>query len=147
MSVIVRPLRVDERDAWQPLWKGYQQYYETNLDDVTDSLWQRLMNDDPDGPVCLVAEDDGELVGLVQYLYHGTTWSPKPRIYLHDLYTTPLSRGKGVGRKLIEAVYQEGEKRGCDQVYWLTQDFNEDGRRLYDKVSTLTPFIKYMQKI
>lgn len=147
MSIIVRPLRADERNAWQPLWKGYQAYYETNLDNVTDSLWDRLMNDDPDGPVCLVAEEDGTLLGLVQFLYHGTTWSPKQRIYLHDLYTVPESRGKGIGRMLIEAVYDEAGKRDCDQVYWLTQDLNADGRRLYDKVSSLTPFIKYMQKI
>ncbi len=147
MNVIIRPLNREERDAWQPLWKGYQDYYKTNLDDVTDSLWDRLMNNDPQGPFCLVAEEDGKLIGLVQYLFHGTTWSPKERIYLHDLYTKPEARGKGVGRKLIEAVYKEASKRECDQVYWLTQDFNEDGRRLYDKVSTLTPFIKYMQKV
>ncbi len=147
MAVSVRPLQADERSAWQPLWKAYQEYYEANLDDVTDSLWERLMNDDLDGPVCLVAEKDGQLLGLVQYLYHGTTWSPKQRIYLHDLYTVPQARGKGIGRMLIEAVYEEGKKRNCDQVYWLTQDFNEAGRRLYDKVASVTPFIKYMQKI
>ena len=147
MTIAVRPLHADERDAWQPLWKGYQEYYETNLDDTTDSLWQRLMSDGDDGPFCLVAEENGKLLGLVQYLYHGTTWSPKQRIYLHDLYTVPESRGKGIGRQLIEAVYTKARERDCDQVYWLTQDFNEDGRRLYDKVSSLTPFIKYMQKI
>jgi len=147
MAVIVRPLKADERDAWEPLWKGYQDYYQTNLDDVTDSLWERLMNDDPDGPTCLVAEENGQLLGLVQYLYHGSTWSPKQRIYLHDLYTIPASRGKGVGRKLIESVYSEAAKRDCEQVYWLTQDFNEDGRRLYDKVANLTPFIKYSKPI
>lgn len=147
MTVVIRPVHADERDAWRPLWKGYQEYYETNLDDVTDSLWQRLMANDADGPHCLVAEAENTLLGFVQYLYHGTTWSPKQRIYLNDLYTTPESRGKGIGRKLIEAVYKEAEKRECDQVYWLTQNFNEDGRKLYDKVSSLTPFIKYMQKI
>jgi len=143
VNVTVRPLHASERDQWQPLWKGYQDYYETNLDDVTDSLWERLMANDPDGPFCLVAEEDGKLLGLVQYLFHGTTWSPKQRIYLHDLYTIPQARGKGVGRLLIEAVYEAARKRDCDQVYWLTQDFNEAGRRLYDKVADLTPFIKY----
>jgi hypothetical protein len=28
-------------------------------------------------------------------------------------------------------------------VYWLTQHFNEAGRRLYDRVGELTPFIRY----
>jgi len=147
MAVEVRLLRADERDAWQVLWKGYQEYYEVNLDDTTDSLWERLMADDPDGPICLVAEDSGKLLGLVQYLFHGTTWSPKERIYLHDLYTVPASRGQGVGRKLIEAVYDAGRERGCDQVYWMTQDFNKAGRALYDNVANLTPFIKYMKKV
>ena len=147
MDLVIRPVRSDERDAWQVLWKGYQEYYETNLDGVTDSLWERLMAQDEDGPFCLVAEHDGQLLGLVQYLFHGTTWSPQQRIYLHDLYTVPEARGKRVGRRLIEAVYHEGKKRDCDQVYWLTQDFNEDGRRLYDKVASLTPFIKYMKKL
>jgi GNAT superfamily N-acetyltransferase len=146
-NVFIRPLKADEREAWQPLWKGYQDYYQTNLDDTTDSLWQRLMEDDPAGPFCLVAESDGKLLGLVQYLFHGTTWSAHRRIYIHDLYTVQEARGQGIGRKLIEAVYAVGKQSNCDQVYWLTQDFNEDGRRLYDKVSTLTPFIKYMQKL
>ncbi len=147
MSLEIRPVRNNERDAWQVLWKGYQDFYNVNLDDTTENLWQRLMANDPDGPICLVAEDDGKLLGLVQYLYHGTTWSPKIRIYLHDLYTVPESRGKGIGRQLIEAVYEAGQARDCDQVYWMTQDFNEAGRALYDKVADLTPFIKYMKKI
>lgn len=143
----VRSLQKEDKDQWQLLWKGYQEFYETNLDHVTDNLWQRLFDDHEDGPYCLVAVENGKLLGLVQYLFHGTTWSPKRRIYLHDLYTIPESRGKGVGRALIEAVYMEGKARDCDQVYWLTQDFNEAGRRLYDKVANLTPFIKYSKPL
>jgi len=147
MTLNIRPLREDERDAWRVLWKGYQDYYEVNLDDEEDGLWQRLMENNPDGPICLIAEENDQLLGLVQYLFHGTTWSSKERIYLHDLYTVPESRGKGVGRALIEAVYDAGRERSCDQVYWLTQDFNEPGRALYDKVADLTPFIKYSKKV
>ena len=147
MPLEIRALRADEREEWQVLWKGYQEFYEANLDDVTDSLWQRLMADDENSPVCLVAESDGKLLGLVQYLFHDTTWSPKERIYLHDLYTSPESRGQGVGRALIEAVYDAAKVRGCEQVYWMTQEFNANGRALYDKVATLTPFIKYAKNI
>ena len=25
-----------DRDQWVPLWKGYQEFYKVNLDDVTD---------------------------------------------------------------------------------------------------------------
>ena len=134
-----------DRDQWAPLWKGYQEFYKVNLDDVTDGLWLRLMDDCEHQPICLVAEEEGKLLGFVHYLFHGSCWSPKQRIYLNDLFTTPESRGKGVGRALIEAVYAAADISDAETVYWLTQDFNHAGRALYDKVARVTPFIKYQR--
>jgi len=84
-------------------------------------------------------------MGVSTYLFHGHTWQPEPRCYLIDLFSTPKLRGKGIGRALIEAVYEKADEYGCCQVYWLTQDFNEAARRLYDKVAKVTPFIKYQR--
>ena len=50
-----------------------------------------------------------------------------------------------MGRALIEAVYGAADERGAPSVYWLTQDFNETARVLYDRVANLTPFIKYQR--
>ncbi len=142
----IRRAKPEDRERWDPLWKGYQDYYEVDLSDTTDNTWQRLMAESPDGPFCLVCLDDNdELVGFTTYLFHDHTWRPEPRCYLVDLYSTPRLRGKGIGRSLIEAVYEKADEHGCCQVYWLTQDFNEAGRRLYDKVAKLTPFIKYQR--
>ncbi|MTI09395.1 GNAT family N-acetyltransferase [Curvivirga aplysinae] len=140
----IRPACVEDRTAWDPLWKGYQAYYEVDLSATTDNTWDRLMNPKETGPWCLVCEeDDGRLIGFTTYLLHDHTWGAEPRCYLVDLFTKPESRGKRVGRQLIEAVHAEAQKLGCSQTYWLTQHFNEAGRRLYDKVAKETPFIKY----
>ncbi len=141
----IRSLAPGDKAQWELLWKGYQEFYGADLEDGKESLWQRLLSDDPLEPVCLVAEADGKLLGLVHYLFHGSTWSPKKRIYLNDLYTIPEARGKGVGRTLIEAVYKAADDSDAETVYWLTQDFNTAGRALYDKIGTLTPFIKYQR--
>jgi len=143
MTITIRPVRPDDHAQWLVLWKGYQDFYQTNLDAVTANTWERLLAGDPDGPFCLVAEENEKLLGLTHYLFHATTWSPKQRIYLNDLYTLHDARGKGVGGKLIEAVYAVADERDCETVYWLTEDNNTAGRRLYDKVARLTPFIKY----
>ena len=146
MTVLIRPLAAADRQACGPLWQGYLDFYRTELTaEVTDITWARLL-DPAEGMHCLVAETAaGEMIGIVHYLYHRVTWAIADRCYLEDLFVAETARGAGAGRALIEAVYAAADKRGSDQVYWLTQDFNEAGRRLYDRVGRLTPFIKYQR--
>ena len=141
----IRPLIENDKSAWLPLWRGYQDFYNADLTLGEDALWERLPSDDPLTPTCLVADKDGSLLGLVHFLYHGTTWSDQQRIYLNDLYTAPEARGQGIGRALIEAVYKAADESNAESVYWLTHEFNTAGRQLYDKVAKLTPFIKYQR--
>lgn len=146
MTVAIRPLEADDRAGWDPLWQGYLSFYKTDLDPaVTDVTWIRLL-DAAEDMHCFIAEDgDGAMIGIVHYLYHRVTWAIADRCYLEDLFVAESARGTGAGRALIEAVYAAADERGADQVYWLTQDFNENGRRLYDRVGRLTPFIKYQR--
>ena len=102
----IRKAIPEDRDGWDPLWKGYQEYYEVDLSKTTDNTWQRLMAPEADGPFCLVCEDDaGDLIGFTTYVFHSHTWRPEPRCYLIDLFTAQILRGQGIGRALIEAVY------------------------------------------
>jgi GNAT superfamily N-acetyltransferase len=144
MAMIIRKAGPEDHEAWLSLWRGYQAFYESDLSADEARLWNALMQPGEDGPFALLAIDEtGKIVGLAQYLFHITTWSPKKRCYLNDLYTAPDARGKGVASALIEAVSQIADERGVGQVWWLTQEFNHTARRLYDKVAERTPFIKY----
>lgn len=140
----IRTLVAPDRPEWGRLWRGYLAFYEADVsDDVTETTWRRLL--DPEAPILgfCAARADGELLGIVHYLFHPVTWSAGPRCYLEDLFTSDETRGKGVGRALIEAVYAAADAHGADQVYWLTAETNATARRLYDAVATQTPFIKY----
>ena len=64
---------------------------------------------------------------------------------MQDLYVDPAARGTGAGRALIEAVYAAADANGTPSVYWMTQDFNTAARLLYDRIASLTPFIKYQR--
>lgn len=144
MPANVRALVKSDYDNWLPLWQGYQAFYEVDLSKVTDNTFQRLTSQDNDTPYGLVYEaDNGELIGLAHYLFHATTWSPKPRCYLNDLFTAKNARGLGVGRALIEATAQKANEADSDQLYWMTHELNLEGRRLYDKVASFTQFVKY----
>ena len=140
----VRPLVASDRESWDDLWSAYLAFYGTARDrDVYDTTFARLLGDDPQDYSAFVAEDNGRLVGLVHYLFHRHCWRIENVCYLQDLYAAPDARGRGVGRALIEAVYAAADAAGCPSVYWLTQEFNVEARRLYDRIGTVTRFIKY----
>jgi GNAT superfamily N-acetyltransferase len=151
MHTLVRPAQPADFDAWKPLWDGYNAFYgregPTVLPEaVTRTTWQRFF--DPYEPMhVLVAEREGRLAGLVHYLLHRTTISLAPNIYLQDLFTAPETRGQGVGRALIEAVYERARAAGVKRVYWHTQAGNTAARQLYDRVAIDTGFVVYHQFI
>ena len=146
MTLTIRPLEASDHEAWRVLWTAYLEFYGTTVsEDVYASTWARLLGREPYDPNGLIALSDRTPVGLVHFLFHRHCWKVENVCYLQDLYADPSVRGTGVGRALIEAVYQKADAAGCPSVYWLTQDFNETARRLYDRVATLTPFIKYQR--
>ena len=141
--MLVRPLEEGDRPRWDKLWHGYLSFYEHNLDPAISELtWRRLLDPlvDVHG---LVAERDGRIVGISHYLFHPSTWSRAGYCYLEDLYVDPGVRGGGIGRALIEAVYQAADARGADEVYWFTQTHNETARKLYDRIGKLRGFVIY----
>src|SRR5690606_2453098 len=94
----------------------------------------------------VVAERGGELQGLVHYLFHRNTAMIAPACYLQDLFTVTESRGQGVGRALIGAVYERAQAAGSPRVYWMTQESNATARRLYDRVAEQSGFIQYRRQ-
>ncbi len=145
-DLTIRPLRPEDRPHWTALWRAYLDFYETTLPDaVYDSTFARLLGEDPQDFSALVAEADGQLVGLTHFLFHRHGWKIENVCYLQDLYAVPERRGQGIGRALIEGVYAAADANDAPSVYWLTQDFNAPARKLYDRVGVLTPFIKYQR--
>ncbi|MEX0368388.1 MAG: N-acetyltransferase family protein [Ruegeria sp.] len=143
-GLVIRDLRPTDRAEWGELWRDYLAFYKTSVpEDVYETTFARLLGDDPQDFSCFVAELDGRLVGLTHYMFHRHAWKIENTCYLQDLYARPEARGTGVGRALIEAVYAEADRQSAPSVYWLTQDFNETARKLYDRVGKLTSFIRY----
>src|SRR5690606_38480936 len=92
---------------------------------VYEATFSRILDPNEANRNALVAEQNGRLIGLVHFIYHAHNWRVEDVCYLQDLYVDPTLRGSGVGRALIEAVYEAADANGTPSVYWLTQDFNE----------------------
>src|SRR3954464_12623388 len=115
-SISVRPVRPGDLDQWLPLWEGYNAFYgragETALaEEITTTTWSRFF--DAGEPVhAMVAEQGERLIGIAHFLMHRSTTAIAPIVYLQDLFTAEDSRGQGVARRLIEAVYAEARAAG-----------------------------------
>jgi GNAT superfamily N-acetyltransferase len=150
-AVRVRLLAHTDFPAWQDLWLGYNAFYgrsgPTALPhDVTLTTWSRLF--DAYEPMhALVAELDGKLVGLAQFLYHRSTIQSGPSCYLEDLFTSEGVRGQGIGRKLVEAVYAAARCAGAPQVYWHTHETNATAMQLYDDIAEQSGFLHYTKTL
>lgn len=140
----IRQLCDNDFINWKILWKQYLKFYKTSVEDlVYETTFKRLISTDHFSQNAFVAEQDNELVGLVHYIYHPHNWKIEDVCYLQDLFVLKTARGTGVGRALIESVYLAADRNDTSTVYWLTQDFNEQARKLYDNIGTITSFIKY----
>ena len=149
--IAIRPIERSDYSGWRPLWDGYNAFYgrmgATALpEDITQATWERFFT--AAEPVrALVAEESGHLLGLAHYIFHRSTTRLRDICYLQDLYTAEPARGRGIGRRLVEAVYDIARGHGCTRVYWQTQVTNTAGRALYDKVAGHFGFIVYSQEL
>ncbi len=150
--ILVRSIHPADREAWQPLWDGYNAFYGREgatalAPGITDTTWGRFF--EPREPVfALVAQaQSGRLLGFAHYLFHRSTTRIEPTCYLQDLFTDPGQRGRGVGRLLIEGVYRAAQAAGVKRVYWQTHETNGAGRLLYDKVARHAGFLVYAHDV
>lgn len=143
----IRPVRADDRPAWEPLWQAYLTFYEIALPEaVTETTWRRFL--DPAEPLhALVAEIDGNLVGLSHYLLHRSTWALDGYCYLEDLFVSPALRGHGVGRALIDAVEHAAIEAHASRLYWSTHQTNTQAQALYEKLAERSAFIQYRKRL
>ncbi|ENW93260.1 GNAT family N-acetyltransferase [Acinetobacter dispersus] len=143
----LRALEQQDYQNWLLLWQGYQAFYKVEIDHkVTEKTFSRLLDPNED-MYCLVVGDQDTLIGFVHFIFHRSTWTTGDYSYLQDLFVDQHSRIKGLGRKLIEAVYQKAAERECSRVYWLTHETNYQARMLYDSMAVNAGFIQYRKNL
>lgn len=74
MPIDVKPLRPEDRSAWEVLARGYKEFYATPTTDAEYAVaWDRLLAQD--GIHGLGAFAEGRLVGIAHYLFHTSVWA------------------------------------------------------------------------
>ena len=141
MSITIRPITLSDKARWLELFKEYVIFYKSKVSDEQFELtWQRIHSDF--NMYGLIAELDGQIVGIAHYIFRPSTWDVEDFCYLEDLFVDPKVRSAGVGRALINELEKIATAKGSKRLYWTTATDNEVARKLYDKVA-ITDFVQY----
>lgn len=83
---------------------------------------------------CLLAEWNGQSVGLALYFFNYSTWKGRQGIFLDDLFVQPEFRGKGIGRALLVEVARIAAAANCGRYEWLVLDWNRPAIEFYESL-------------
>lgn len=81
---------------------------------------------------CLLAESDGQVIGMALFFPTWSTWTGHARLFLEDLFVIPAARGRGAGLSLLRRLSQIARERQWSCVDWQVLDWNKPAVNFYD---------------
>ena len=138
-DAVIRAARPDDVTAMHALIVELAEY-EREPDAVVGTpsdLSRALFDGTSAGHVALhglVAEADGQVVGLAVWFLNYSTWRGRHGIYLEDLFVTPAYRGRGVGRSLLAALAGVCVEQGYARLEWSVLDWNAPSIGFYQSL-------------
>jgi ribosomal protein S18 acetylase RimI-like enzyme len=120
-----------------PLIRAYQEFYNVAeiSDDRNSDFFSQFGESNPAG--CqFIYRESGKAIGFATVYFSFTSTLAAKVAVLNDLYTLPNSRGKGVGRRLIEHCRNYAANNGAARLQWVTAPENEQAQKLYDSMNT-----------
>jgi ribosomal protein S18 acetylase RimI-like enzyme len=72
--------------------------------------------------------------GLALMRFRPSIWIEKLECYLGELYVVPDRRGQGLGRALMEKVFEVAREQGAGHIELNTSDDDVAARALYEKL-------------
>jgi GNAT superfamily N-acetyltransferase len=132
-EIRVAPVTAADFEQLLPLIGSYQRFYEVeDIDEERNrSFFRRFLAPSEDG-MLIGARAGDRFLGYACLYWHFSSSLAAETVLMNDLYVEPDTRGKGIGRKLIEASRDVARERGAAHLEWVTAPDNHTAQRLYD---------------
>lgn len=89
------------------------------------------MADRPEMYLNLIADHEGEVVGLISLLFYRVWFHPGGTALINELIVDQRYRNQGIGALLIDAAIKEARSRGMDEIEVGTEQENLGAQRFY----------------
>ncbi len=106
--------------------------YEHMADQVeaTEALLREWVFEKQKAEVLLALEGE-RAVGFALFFHNFSTFLGRAGIYLEDLFVLPEHRGRGHGKRLLQALAALALERGCGRLEWSCLDWNKPSIDFY----------------
>jgi GNAT superfamily N-acetyltransferase len=81
----------------------------------------------------LIAHAGDHVAGFAVFFPTYSTFLARRGLWLEDIFVFPRWRGRGLGRRLFQAVARLAAERGCGRFEWAVLDWNEPAIRFYER--------------
>lgn len=144
---VINEITKNDYQSWKIIFKEYLIFYNSKLTESTiKSSWDKIINKD-EKIYCLgcykSSEKTKELIGIMNFIYHKSTWSKKRVCYLEDLFIQEDHRLKGCASLLLNKLVKICKIKNIEKIYWKTKSDNYQAQSLYNKFAIQTDFLEY----
>ena len=143
----INEITKNDYQSWKIIFKEYLTFYNSELtDSIIKSSWDKIINKD-EQIYCFgcykSSEKNKELIGIMNFIFHKSTWSKNQVCYLEDLFIKEDYRLKGCASLLLKNLVKICKIKNVEKIYWKTKSDNYQAQSLYDKFAIQTDFLEY----
>ncbi len=121
----IRIMTIADYDKVYALWLSCRGMGPNNLDDSREGI-ERFLKRNPD--TCFVAEDSGEIVGVILAGNDGR------RGYIYHTAVSPDHRRKGIAKALVDTALKALHDLGINKTALVVFERNADGNAFWESV-------------
>jgi diamine N-acetyltransferase len=128
MSYTVRVATEDDFSVIYNLNKEFSYYIKTP--EKFKITLEQMKNEQEYFKILVIENSEQTIIGFATTFIAWYSWTGKS-LYLDDLYVQEKHRGKGLGSKLMDEVFQLARKENCRKVKWMVSKWNQNAIDFY----------------
>ena len=134
-EIIIRPAAVSDAETLHALVQALSATTDSALQvtSVPDNFREHGFGESRSFEA-LLAEKNGEPVGLCLFFHTFSSWRGEPGVYIQDLYVSDDVRGTGLGRKLLAETVRLTAKNGATHMTLCVDSDNTSAAAFYAAV-------------
>jgi GNAT superfamily N-acetyltransferase len=132
--ITVTPAKLEHAEAMAEIAEEMDRFYGATKVESAEArirqIGEALFSDLPPA-YSLLAWDDGRLVGFASYSFLWPAIGLTRSLYLKELYVSTKARRTGVGKLLMQRLFDIAVKNDCSRVEWTTDSDNREAQLFY----------------